>query len=687
MNLVDALYWINGAFKGALTWTPTANHIIALPNATGTVLLNTTVVPVAEPRAATLRLGTGAGVSNTSGSGWIAIGTNAGTVNNAGEWTAIGAYAGQNNTTGQRWIAIGINAGADNISGGNWAAIGPYAGQRNIGSFWTAIGPYAGQNSTLGEGWTAIAYGAGSQNTTGFDWTAIGTSAGGSSTTGSNWTAIGTNALMDATTASNNTAIGRNTGRGITTGGGNTIVGANIGGLPSALSNNVILASGDGAIKFQIDASGIATLTATPSTGDSSLKVATTAFVENTAVARVDNLSKVRYLFVPFGESNSGGCGSNSILTAIDLLPQNHLKIWNNSTSTFQALQIGTNNLISHTGLTDNTTHGIERGLAREVLNTLQWPEAYILKAGQGGSTIAQWSVGNASGYLSTLTSRYNAARSALTSQGFIVRPVVLWFNGINDAIAGTNPTTWRTATQAHFAQIRSLMGATTPIFMPQIMPTNAAYTAINTEIATIDAADVNMWALATVNVASNPSDPNHYTPNGYLQIARAFVDSFRSNLGVPGTFSIGQARTASSNPIVTLKRNTAQTISATTYTQISLNTVEIDTDNLFNSTNGTVVIASGAEGAYLITGMVTTNVAKEVRALIYINGVARSQSPLQIAATDIVYSGETTRTFRLNVGDIISLYCYQTNSTNATKDLFIQTEHQACLQMTRTGV
>ena len=399
------------------------------------------------------------------------------------------------------------------------------------------------------------------------------------------------------------------------------------------------------------------------------------------------DLAKVRYLFVPFGESNSGGVALNSILTAVDLLPQNHLKIWNNSTSTFQPLQIGTNNLISHTGLTNNVTHGIERGLAREVLNVLQWPEAYILKSGQGGSTIAQWSVGNASGYLSTLTSRYNAARSALTSQGFIVRPVVIWFNGINDAVAGTTPSTFRTATQAHFAQIRAVMGSTTPIFMPQIMPTNAAYTAINTEIAAIDATDANMWSLATSSVAQDPNNTYHYTANGYLQIARAFIDSFRSNLGVPGTFSIGQARTASSNPVVSLKRNTVLTISASTYTLVPLNSVEIDTDNLFNSTNGTVVMTSGSEGVYSITGMVTTGGSKEIRVLIYINGVPRSQSPLQIAATDIVYSGEVTRIFRLNVGDIVSLYCYQTNSTNATRDLFIQPEFQACLQMTRTGV
>ena len=436
-----------------------------------------------------------------------------------------------------------------------------------------------------------------------------------------------------------------------------------------------------------IDGAGLAYLTATPSTGDSSLKISTTAFVENTTVARVDSLSKVRYLFVIAGESNAGGLAANSTLTSDQLFAQIHAKIWNNTTSVFQPLQVGNNNLLGHAALADSITHGIERGLAREILNTLQWPEAYILKAGQGGSTIAQWSVGNATGYLSTLTTRFNAARTALTTAGFTVRPVFIWFNGINDAMAGTPVATFRTATQAHFTQIRSLMGAGTPIFMPQLMSNGAAYTAVNTEIAAIDSADANMWALATVDIPQDPTNTNHYTANGYLRIARTFIDSFRNNLGITSTLSIGQARTASSNPIVSLKRSTVQSIPSAVTTLIVFNTVEIDTDNIFNAASGTIVIASGAEGAYSVTGMCTVSAGQQVRAGIYVNGILRAQSPLVLAATDIIYSGEVTRTLRLNAGDVVSLYIHQTNTANAARDLFIQAEFQACLQMTRIGL
>ena len=283
MNLVDALYWINGAFKGALNWTPTANRTITLPDATGTVLLNTTVVPLAEPTTNTLRLGTGAAASNTTGYNWMAIGRNAGSsATSAYQWVAIGDSAGRFNTNARDWVAIGANAGYSSTTGLGWCAIGANAGYSNtIGDRWVALGPAAAYSSTTGSNWVAIGDSAGNANTIGSGWIAIGYNSATSSTTGSNFIAIGLGTLSNCTTGNSNIAIGNNTGIGITTGSGNTIIGANVTGLAAALTNNVILASGDGVIKFQIDSAGLATLTATPSTGDRSLKVATTAFVQN----------------------------------------------------------------------------------------------------------------------------------------------------------------------------------------------------------------------------------------------------------------------------------------------------------------------------------------------------------------------------------------------------------------------
>jgi hypothetical protein len=61
------------------------------------------------------------------------------------------------------------------------------------------------------------------------------------------------NALFNNTTGSNNTALGNGTGGGITTGSGNTILGAQVTGLATALTNNIILANGTGAVKAQHD--------------------------------------------------------------------------------------------------------------------------------------------------------------------------------------------------------------------------------------------------------------------------------------------------------------------------------------------------------------------------------------------------------------------------------------------------
>lgn len=427
--------------------------------------------------------------------------------------------------------------------------------------------------------------------------------------------------------------------------------------------------------------------TTTQSAGNISTRIATTAFVDTAATNTVGNLSKVRYLFVIAGESNAGGYAVNTQLTADQLLPQSHLKIWNNTSSVFQPLQIGTNNLLGHTGTPDNATHGLERALAREVLSVLQWPEAYLVKAVQGGSTIAQWSVGNASGYLTTLTNRFNAARAALTTAGFTVRPIFIWMNGINDAVNGTVPATFRTATQAHFTQIRSLMGASTPIFFPKIMPTNAAYIAINTEIATIDTADANLWSPNTQTIPNNPIDPNHYTANGYVEIMRTIVDSIRLNLGIPGSFNIGQSRNITSNPVFSARRSTALSIPANTATAIPLNIQDIDTDTMFRSSDGTCVIPIGCAGIYSISGMASIDGGLQIRTQILVNTVLRAQSPLVSITTNDVYSGEVSKILRLAVGDVVSLSVFQQNTTSAAKNLLTNLEFQATLNLVRIGV
>jgi len=116
----------------------------------------------------------------------------------------------------------------------------------------TAVGIDALNRNTNGDTNVAIGKSALYSNTTGSGNTGIGEGTLSTNTTGSNNAAFGANALKDLNILNGtgaNTAIGYNTGRGIVTGTNNTILGAGVQGLDAALTNNIILSSGDGVIK------------------------------------------------------------------------------------------------------------------------------------------------------------------------------------------------------------------------------------------------------------------------------------------------------------------------------------------------------------------------------------------------------------------------------------------------------
>ena len=142
--------------------------------------------------------------------------------NSIGDYnTALGAYALNNNTSGSNNTALGRTALLSNITGTNNTAVGRGAlGTNQTGSNSTAIGYLALQNNTVSDN-----------------------------------TAVGSEALRFNTTGQANTAIGYNTGDGITTGNYNTILGASVTGLSSSLSNNIILADGQGNIKLRYSGS------------------------------------------------------------------------------------------------------------------------------------------------------------------------------------------------------------------------------------------------------------------------------------------------------------------------------------------------------------------------------------------------------------------------------------------------
>ena len=70
-------------------------------------------------------------------------------------------------------------------------------------------------------------------------------------------------------------------------------------------------------------------------------------------------------LVVVIGESNAGGYALNSEATAAELEPRPAVLLLNNKTlKSFDPLDIGTNNLVGHTGMEHYETHGFELMLA-----------------------------------------------------------------------------------------------------------------------------------------------------------------------------------------------------------------------------------------------------------------------------------------------------------------------------------
>jgi hypothetical protein len=239
--------------------------------------------------------GYGASFNNTSGGNNVSVGFNSAFYNTSGSGnTAVGFEALQSNILASYCTAVGAGA-LQNSTGAQNTAVGANALLNTTGANNTAFGYDAGLNLTAASDEVLVGYGAGLDLTTGAANTALGYEAlatdaiGGDNTaigyfalqlcTGTENTAVGYGALS-STTGNYNTAFGLDSGSGVTTGQGNnffgfnvgggitsgswnTIVGGQVSGLPSGLVNTVILADGQGNIRFQDWGNGTASIPST----------------------------------------------------------------------------------------------------------------------------------------------------------------------------------------------------------------------------------------------------------------------------------------------------------------------------------------------------------------------------------------------------------------------------------------
>lgn len=193
--------------------------------------------------------------SNTTGYKNNAIGVSALNFNTVGKGNnAIGFGTLGNNTTGNYNTAIGISSLALNSTGSFNNAIGDLSLYRNESGYQNnAIGHNALYFNTTGVCNNALGSNALYSNTTSNYNNAFGDGSLYMNTIGFFNNAIGCQTLYNNTTGQCNSAFGHNTGKGITTGSNNTIIGANVVGLPGNLSNNIIIATGDGIARATYD--------------------------------------------------------------------------------------------------------------------------------------------------------------------------------------------------------------------------------------------------------------------------------------------------------------------------------------------------------------------------------------------------------------------------------------------------
>lgn len=228
-------------------------------------------------------------------------------------------------------------------------------------------------------------------------------------------------------------------------------------------------------------------------------------------------------LIIFVGESNAGGTADYSVATSTER-SQRALKIFNNYTQTFQQLLLGFNGLLLHTGLVDNSGSGLEIGLANKYdSSSFGVHTAFLLKAGQGGSTISQWIPSTTPHYYDTLTTRATTAVGLLTAAtGNSPRIFIVFSQGINDMLASTPAATWKANVETFFTNIRASLATITgssapiPIIMTRFdsMPTNLTY---ETVIGQIDTEVSDCTAISTIGATLK--DANHWDYYGFRNV------------------------------------------------------------------------------------------------------------------------------------------------------------------------
>lgn len=253
------------------------------------------------------------------------------------------------------------------------------------------------------------------------------------------------------------------------------------------------------------------------------------------------NLEVPVLAFVFTGESNSGGLAANSLAQSSELSPTTRVQVLNNNSLVFENLDIGTNNLIDHYGLTpafSATAHGFELQLANLVKAGAfpNNPNVYLVKTGQGQSLLSQWNTGGS--YWTKFQSRTTAAKTQISQP----TQWIVWYSlGINDQIKKTSVNTFKSETIKHLNKIKAeLPGAI--IIMTQFQAMGADFNDYNNALSEIADSEPDVYVVNTVGTTLT-RDGYHWEYSGYKEVVARMVETTKSALGIGTSFS------ASPNP------------------------------------------------------------------------------------------------------------------------------------------
>ena len=230
-------------------------------------------------------------------------------------------------------------------------------------------------------------------------------------------------------------------------------------------------------------------------------------------------------LVVITGESNAAGMGLNTDATTAELAVRPAVQIINNNTFQFQSLQIGVNNNLA-TNVLDGR-HGFELELAtKATANAFVSNPIYLVKAGQSGAHLSDWTVG--SSYWNLLAARVDSAKAKIRAMGKVPLIYMVATIGINDYIASMAPTTYRTKLTGHIQDLRTKFGRTMPVIFPKFMSSYATY---NSQLDSLAKYDAMFFTVSSVG-APVQSDGYHWTYAGYKLIADNLVTNFINVIG-----------------------------------------------------------------------------------------------------------------------------------------------------------